>query len=102
MYFERKVASELAAFAETLPASGKALWLVREGERTQGSLAIDGDRKKRVAHLRWFIIGDARRRTARRGVGRALMWRARWPSSMRIQRDLSLDLQESRRGVASV
>jgi DNA-binding MarR family transcriptional regulator/N-acetylglutamate synthase-like GNAT family acetyltransferase len=73
VYFERKVASELAAFAQTLPASGKALWLVMEGERTLGSLAIDGDRKKRVAHLRWFIVGDALRGT---GVGRELMARA--------------------------
>jgi DNA-binding MarR family transcriptional regulator/GNAT superfamily N-acetyltransferase len=73
VFFERKVATELAAFAETLPAQGKALWLVMEGERTLGSLAIDGDMTTRVAHLRWFIIGDALRGS---GMGRQLMARA--------------------------
>ncbi|BCQ26093.1 GNAT family N-acetyltransferase [Caballeronia sp. NK8] len=73
VYFERKVATELAAFAEALPAKGKALWLVMEGERTLGSLAIDGDLATRVAHLRWFIVDDALRGS---GMGRQLMSRA--------------------------
>ncbi|BBU30428.1 MarR family transcriptional regulator [Burkholderia sp. THE68] len=73
VYFERKVATELAAFAEALPAKDKALWLVMEGERTLGSLAIDGDLATRVAHLRWFIVDDALRGS---GVGRQLMSRA--------------------------
>ena len=73
VYFERRVATELAEFAAGLPAQGKALWLVMEGERTLGSLAIDGDLAKGVAHLRWFIIGDALRGS---GVGRQLMSRA--------------------------
>ncbi|SPB16275.1 MarR family transcriptional regulator [Caballeronia novacaledonica] len=73
VFFERKVATELAAFAESLPAPGKALWLVVEGERTLGSLAIDGDASTRVAHLRWFIVDDALRRS---GMGRQLMARA--------------------------
>jgi DNA-binding MarR family transcriptional regulator/GNAT superfamily N-acetyltransferase len=73
VYFERKVATELAAFAESIPAPGKAMWLVMEGERVLGSLAIDGDRKTRVAHLRWFIIDDSLRGS---GMGRELMSRA--------------------------
>ena len=73
VYFERKVATELAAFDESLPAPDKALWLVMDGERTLGSLAIDGDAKTRVAHLRWFIIDDTLRGS---GVGRQLMARA--------------------------
>ncbi|WP_277184617.1 helix-turn-helix domain-containing GNAT family N-acetyltransferase [Caballeronia sp. BR00000012568055] len=73
VYFERKVATELAAFAESIPAPGKAMWLVMEGERVLGSLAIDGDMKKRVAHLRWFIIDDSLRGS---GMGRELMSRA--------------------------
>ncbi|MDR5761626.1 helix-turn-helix domain-containing GNAT family N-acetyltransferase [Caballeronia sp. LZ035] len=73
VYFERKVATELAAFAEGLPAPGRALWLVMEGERTLGSLAIDGDLKKRVAHLRWFIVDGSLRGS---GMGRQLMSRA--------------------------
>jgi DNA-binding MarR family transcriptional regulator/GNAT superfamily N-acetyltransferase len=73
VYFERKVATELAAFAESMPAHGKALWLVLEGERVLGSLAIDGDTATRVAHLRWFIIDDSLRGA---GMGRDLMSRA--------------------------
>ncbi|SAK68518.1 MarR family transcriptional regulator [Caballeronia fortuita] len=73
VFFERKVATEMAAFAQSLPARGKALWLVMEGERTLGSLAIDGDLTTRVAHLRWFIIDDALRGS---GMGRQLMTRA--------------------------
>jgi DNA-binding MarR family transcriptional regulator/GNAT superfamily N-acetyltransferase len=73
VFFERKVATELAAFAEGLPAQGKALWLVMEGERTHGSLVIDGDPATRVAHLRWFIVDDTLRGS---GMGRQLMSRA--------------------------
>ncbi|SAK68737.1 MarR family transcriptional regulator [Caballeronia hypogeia] len=73
VFFERKVATGLAAFAESLPAPGKALWLVMKGERTLGSLAIDGDLQTRVAHLRWFIVDDALRGS---GIGRQLMTRA--------------------------
>ncbi|SAL75190.1 MarR family transcriptional regulator [Caballeronia peredens] len=73
VYFERKVATELAAFAEGLPAQGKALWLVMEGERTLGSLAIDGDPDTRIAHLRWLIVDDSLRGS---GSGRQLMSRA--------------------------
>jgi GNAT superfamily N-acetyltransferase len=44
-----------------------------QGERTLGSLAIDGDLAARVAHLRWFIIDDALRGS---GIGKQLMARA--------------------------
>ncbi|WP_250523270.1 MULTISPECIES: helix-turn-helix domain-containing GNAT family N-acetyltransferase [unclassified Caballeronia] len=73
VFFERRVATELAAFAESLPVEGRALWLVMEGERTLGSLAIDGDLTTRVAHLRWFIVDDSLRGS---GIGRQLMARA--------------------------
>ncbi|WP_087049181.1 bifunctional helix-turn-helix transcriptional regulator/GNAT family N-acetyltransferase [Caballeronia ptereochthonis] len=73
VFFERKVATEFAAFAEGLPAQAKALWLVVEGERALGSLAIDGDSTARVAHLRWFIVDDSLRGS---GIGRQLMSRA--------------------------
>ncbi|MEN7531483.1 helix-turn-helix domain-containing GNAT family N-acetyltransferase [Cupriavidus sp. DL-D2] len=69
-FFEKKVASELADFAASLPASGKALWLHVESGRTLASLAIDGDLDTGVAHLRWFIVDDSLRGT---GIGRVLM-----------------------------
>jgi DNA-binding MarR family transcriptional regulator/GNAT superfamily N-acetyltransferase len=72
-FFEKRVATELAAFAEGLPAEGKALWLCVEAGRTLASLAIDGDLASGVAHLRWFIIDDSLRGT---GMGRVLISRA--------------------------
>lgn len=73
VYFERKVASELAAFAEGLPAEGKGIWLYVDGGRVLASIVIDGDLANRQAHLRWFIVDDALRGM---GVGRALLERA--------------------------
>ncbi|WP_296229118.1 helix-turn-helix domain-containing GNAT family N-acetyltransferase [Ralstonia sp. UBA689] len=73
VFFERRVATELAAFAESLPDSNKALWLCVENGRCLASLAIDGHADNRLAHLRWFIVDDALRGT---GIGRELMSRA--------------------------
>jgi GNAT superfamily N-acetyltransferase len=73
VFFEKKVATDLAEFAEALPADGKALWLYVENGRALASLAIDGDHIKGVAHLRWFIVDESLRGT---GVGRHLMSRA--------------------------
>jgi DNA-binding MarR family transcriptional regulator/GNAT superfamily N-acetyltransferase len=72
-YFEKKVATELAEFAGTLPAEGKALWLYVENGRALASLAIDGDVASGIAHLRWFIVDDSLRGA---GIGRQLMTRA--------------------------
>ncbi|GLC97279.1 MarR family transcriptional regulator [Cupriavidus sp. TA19] len=69
-FFEKRVATELAAFASTLPAEGKALWLYVENGRSLASLAIDGDTGTGVAHLRWFIVDDSLRGS---GIGRQLM-----------------------------
>ncbi|SDB91392.1 helix-turn-helix domain-containing GNAT family N-acetyltransferase [Paraburkholderia lycopersici] len=69
-FFEKKVASELAEFANALPADGKALWLRIENGRSLASLAIDGDKATGIAHLRWFIVDDALRGS---GIGRQLM-----------------------------
>jgi DNA-binding MarR family transcriptional regulator/ribosomal protein S18 acetylase RimI-like enzyme len=73
LFFEKKIATELSAFAEALPAEGKALWLYMENGRTLASLVIDGDPGTGIAHLRWFIVDDTLRGT---GVGRKLMARA--------------------------
>lgn len=72
-FFEKRVATELAAFAGALPAAGKQLWLYMEDGRALASLAIDGDLDTGVAHLRWFIADDSLRGS---GIGRQLMSRA--------------------------
>ncbi|WP_278484240.1 bifunctional helix-turn-helix transcriptional regulator/GNAT family N-acetyltransferase [Achromobacter insolitus] len=73
VYFERKVATGLAAFAESLPAAGKNIWLYVDNDRALASIVIDGDLAARQAHLRWFIVDESLRGM---GVGRALLERA--------------------------
>ncbi|CAJ0815800.1 bifunctional helix-turn-helix transcriptional regulator/GNAT family N-acetyltransferase [Ralstonia flaminis] len=73
VFFERRVATELATFAAALPDDDKALWLCVENGRCLASLAMDGNPHYRAAHLRWFIVDDALRGT---GIGRELMSRA--------------------------
>lgn len=75
VYFEQKVATELAAFAGSLPHPRKGLWLCVAGGRTLASLAIDADADgaERLAHLRWFIVDASLRGT---GMGRALLAQA--------------------------
>ncbi|WP_211463202.1 bifunctional helix-turn-helix transcriptional regulator/GNAT family N-acetyltransferase [Collimonas silvisoli] len=70
IFFERKVATELAEFAQALPSRNKALWLYVENGRTLASIAIDGDEVANSAHLRWFIVDDSLRGS---GVGRRLL-----------------------------
>ncbi len=73
VFFERRVAKELADFAQSLPDPDKALWLCVENGRCLASLAIDGNPHYRAAHLRWFIVDDSLRGT---GIGRQLMSQA--------------------------
>ncbi|CAJ0736854.1 hypothetical protein R16034_00526 [Ralstonia edaphis] len=73
VFFERRVAKELADFAQSLPDPDKALWLCVENGRCLASLAIDGNPHYRAAHLRWFIVDDSLRGT---GIGRKLMSQA--------------------------
>ncbi|WP_458765706.1 bifunctional helix-turn-helix transcriptional regulator/GNAT family N-acetyltransferase [Cupriavidus basilensis] len=71
-FFENKVATELAAFATSLPSPDRQLWLCLEGGRSLASIAIDGE-SGGLAHLRWFIVDNALRGT---GIGRQLLERA--------------------------
>jgi DNA-binding MarR family transcriptional regulator/GNAT superfamily N-acetyltransferase len=73
VYFEKLVATGLAEFSELLPDPDRQLWLVVDNGRTLASIAIDGNAKTRVAHLRWFIVDDSLRGL---GIGRQLMTRA--------------------------
>lgn len=71
LFFESKVARELAAFCEAYQEGRDGLWLVLVDGRIEGSLAIDGSRAATEgAHLRWFIVSDAVRGT---GAGNALL-----------------------------
>lgn len=71
LFFEAKVATELAGFLERYNERSDAFWIaVREG-RIEGSIAIDGSRAATEgAHLRWFVMSDALRG---QGIGNRLM-----------------------------
>jgi GNAT superfamily N-acetyltransferase len=69
--FEAKVARELAEFCVHYRQGRDGLWLAMDGDRVQGSVAIDGSQAAtRGAHLRWFITSDAVRG---KGAGSALL-----------------------------
>ena len=69
--FEAKVANGLVAFFEQYQAGRDGIWLAVEGNRVQGSIAIDGSHaEEEGAHLRWFIASEETRGT---GIGSRLM-----------------------------
>lgn len=69
--FEARVATELADFCRRYDSARDGLWLAVDGERIEGSIAIDGAHAADDgAHLRWFILSDAARGG---GVGEALL-----------------------------
>jgi GNAT superfamily N-acetyltransferase len=69
--FEARVAAELAAFCLRYEPGRDGLWLARERDAIQGSIAIDGlHARKSAAHLRWFIASDEARG---KGVGARLL-----------------------------
>jgi GNAT superfamily N-acetyltransferase len=62
LYFESKVACELAEFLRRYNNDRDGLWLARAHDRIEGSIAIDGlEADTEGAHLRWFIVSDALR-----------------------------------------
>ena len=69
--FEAKVAGGLVAFFEQYQAGRDGIWLAVEGNRIQGSIAIDGSHaEEEGAHLRWFIASEETRGTR---IGSRLM-----------------------------
>jgi len=60
VYFEAKVAAECAEFCSRLDPARDGLWLLIDGGRIAGSIAIDGA-DPAGAHLRWFIVDDGLR-----------------------------------------
>ena len=71
LFFEAKVATELASFLEAYDEQRDAIWVACLGGRIEGSIAIDGARAATDgAHLRWFMLSDGLRG---QGVGRQLV-----------------------------
>lgn len=71
LYFEAKVATELAAFLNRFDRARDGIWLAREGEKIVGAVVIDGfDAAGEGARLRWFIIDPAYQG---HGIGNRLM-----------------------------
>lgn len=69
--FEAKVATELSDFCLGYQEGRDGLWLVMDGARIEGSIAIDGSHAaEHGAHLRWFITSD---RTRGAGMGNQLL-----------------------------
>ena len=74
LYFEAKVAAELAAFLLRLDAARDGFWTVSLDGCVQGAIALDAlEVKSKGAHLRWFILSDALRG---QGWGRRLLGQA--------------------------
>lgn len=85
LFFEAKVARELAEFLCRSRPGRDGLWLALVDGRVEGSIVIDGiAATDRGAHLRWFVVSD---RLRGQGAGHALIAAAlalcranRWPS----------------------
>lgn len=74
VYFESRVARELAAFCERYDGTRDGLWLALVDDRIEGAIAIDGQHvDTEGAHLRWFIASDRLRGS---GAGTRLLARA--------------------------
>jgi GNAT superfamily N-acetyltransferase len=71
LFFEAKVATELAAFLSRYDEQKDGFWAALVGGHIEGSITIDGAHSAAEgAHLRWFIMSDGVRG---RGAGNQLM-----------------------------
>jgi GNAT superfamily N-acetyltransferase len=71
LFFEAKVATELAAFLGRYDEQHDGFWTASADGRIEGSITIDGSHAAvEGAHLRWFVMSDARRG---QGVGNRLI-----------------------------
>ncbi len=74
VYFESKVAGEMAAFMARYDPALDRVWTVLRMGRIHGSLSIDrSGEQENTAHLRWFIMSESLRG---RGFGNELISRA--------------------------
>jgi len=57
LFFEAKVATELAEFLRRFEKGRDGFWTLLNGDRVEGAIAIDGlNAAANGAHLRWFIV----------------------------------------------
>jgi GNAT superfamily N-acetyltransferase len=71
LFFEAKVATELAAFLGRYDEEKDGFWTALVAGRIEGSITLDGTHATAEgAHLRWFIMSDGLRG---KGVGSQLM-----------------------------
>lgn len=71
LFFEAKVATELAAFLEDYVTGRDGFWTITADGEVEAAVAIDGSRAAdEGAHLRWFIVSD---RLRGQGAGGALL-----------------------------
>ncbi|MBN2031852.1 MAG: GNAT family N-acetyltransferase [Deltaproteobacteria bacterium] len=71
LFFEAKVATDLAEFLKRYDETRDGLWTVFVDGRIEGSIAIDGiHAESEGAHLRWFIVSEVLRG---KGLGNQLM-----------------------------
>ena len=71
LYFESRVAKDMAEFLERYDEDRDSIWFVTVDGIIEGSIAIDGIHAQAAgAHLRWYITSDKLRGT---GVGKNLL-----------------------------
>ena len=71
LFFEAKMAADMAALANRYDDRRDGLWIVSLAGRVEGAIAIDGlNAAADAAVLRWYIVSDALRGT---GCGRRLL-----------------------------
>ena len=71
LFFEAKMAADMAALANRYDDRRDGFWTVSLDERVEGAIAIDGlNAAADAATLRWYIVSDALRG---RGIGRRLL-----------------------------
>ena len=74
LFFEAKVAKELAEFLCRFEKGRDGFWTLFSGDRVEGAIAVDGLKAATEgAHLRWFIVSQELKG---RGWGRRLITEA--------------------------
>jgi GNAT superfamily N-acetyltransferase len=62
LFFEARVATELAEFLGRYDQHRDGFWIAMQGGRMEGSIAIDGlNAEDTGVHLRWFIMSEVLR-----------------------------------------
>jgi len=71
LFFESKVAADMAEFLQRFDDARDGFWVVLSNGSVEGSIAIDARHvETEGAHLRWFIVAESLHGT---GAGRGLL-----------------------------